>query len=96
MYVALEKAGLSEEELSEYLPMTFGRLLNAIDKVAPQFFNQLTDALEGKGEISKQQAVDLLTLFKAAELVAPKTDLYLKQEQQVFTLQSFLAIASEH
>ena len=39
------------------------------------FSIQLTDALEGKGGIPKQQAVELLTLLKTAELVAPKTDL---------------------
>ena len=59
------------------------------------FSTQLTDALEGKGGIPKQQAVELLTLLKAAELVAPKTDLLMKQEQQVFTLQGYLATASE-
>ena len=70
--------------------------MNAIDKVAPQFFTQLTDALEGKGEIPKQQAVELLTLLKTAELAAPKTDLLMKQEQQVFSLQGYLATAGEH
>ena len=68
--------------------------MHAIDKVAPQFFNELSDALEGKGEIPKQQAIELLTLLKAGELIAPKTDLYLKQEQQVFTLQSYMAKAA--
>ena len=97
MLQLLEQAGLDEEQLSEVANTNdFWTVLNAIDKVAPQFFNQLTDALEGKGEIPKQQAVELLTLLKAAELVAPKTDLLMKQEQQVFTLQSYLATASEH
>lgn len=91
----LDKAGLSEEEL---LDVTYSNdlwvVLNAIDQVAPQFFNQLSDALEGKGNLPKQQAVDLLTVLKTVELVAPKTDLLLKQEQQVFALQSSLAVAS--
>ena len=92
----LEQAGLNEEELSAVANTNdFWTVLNAIDKVAPQFFKQLTDALEGKGGIPKQQAVELLTLLKTAELVAPKTDLLMKQEQQVFTLQGYLATAGE-
>ncbi|WP_342509468.1 flagellar hook-length control protein FliK [Sporosarcina sp. FSL K6-2383] len=91
----LEKAGLSQEDLSELADSTdFWSVLNAIDKVAPQFFGQLSDELAGKGELSKQQAVDLLTLLKTVALVAPKTDLLLKQEQQVFSLQSTLVAAA--
>jgi flagellar hook-length control protein FliK len=92
----LEDAGLNEDELSVIVNTNdFWTVLNAIDKVAPQFFKQLTDALEGKGNIPKQQAVELLMLLKTAELAAPKTDLLMKQEQQVFTLQTYLATASE-
>lgn len=91
----LEKAGLGEEELLE---VTYSNdlwaMLNAVEQVAPQFFKQLSEALDGKGELPKQQAVDLLTFLKTVELVAPKTDLLLKQEQQVFSLQSFLVAAS--
>lgn len=93
----LKQAGLDEEELSAVSNTNdFWTVLNAIDKVAPQFFGQLTDALEGKGGIPKQQAVELLTLLKTAELVAPTTDLLMKQEQQVFTLQAYLATVGEH
>lgn len=93
----LQEAGLDEDELSVVANTNdFWTVLNAIDKVAPQFFKQLTDALEGKGEIPKKQAVELLTLLKTAELVAPKTDLLMKQEQQVFTLQVSLATAAKH
>lgn len=92
----LEKAGLSEEELIE---VTYSNdiwaVLNAIEQVAPQFFNQLSDALEGKGDLPKQQAANLLALLKIVELAAPKTDLLLKQEQQVFTLQNNLVAAGE-
>jgi len=92
----LEQVGLDEEELSAVANTNdFWTVLNAIDKVAPQFFAQLTDALEGKGEIPKQQAVELLTLLKTAELAAPKNDLLMKQEQQVFTLQGYLATMGE-
>ncbi len=93
----LEKAGLAEDELTLLANSTdFWMFLNAIDKVAPQFFKQLTDALEGKGTIPKQQAVELLVLLKSAELVAPTTDLLLKQEQQIFSLQGNLKVAGGH
>ena len=92
MSLLLEKAGLRETELSD--TPDFWAIMHAIDKVAPRFFNELSDALEGKGEIPKQQAIELLTLLKAGELIAPKTDLHLKQEQQVFTLQSYMAKAA--
>ncbi len=92
----LEQAGLNEEELLAVANTNdFWTVLNAIENVAPQFFGQLTNALEGKGEIPKQQAVELLTLLKTAELAAPKTDLIMKQEQQVFTLQGYLATMAE-
>ncbi|MFJ7933143.1 flagellar hook-length control protein FliK [Sporosarcina sp. NPDC096371] len=92
----LEKAGLSEDELSEVAYSNdLWVVLNAIDEVAPQFFNQMSDALADKGDLSKQQAVNLLTVLKVAELVAPKTDLLLKQEQQVFSLQSHLITMGE-
>ncbi|WP_203246226.1 flagellar hook-length control protein FliK [Sporosarcina beigongshangi] len=91
----LEKAGLSQEELTEVAYSTdFWTVLNAVDKVAPQFFAQLSDELAGKGELSKQQAVDLLTILKTVSLIAPKTDLLVKQEQQVFSLQSYLVAAA--
>ncbi|MBE1553460.1 flagellar hook-length control protein FliK [Sporosarcina limicola] len=70
-------------------------VLEQIDKVAPQFSNRLTESLEGKGEVSKQSAIELLALLKVVELVAPKTDLLMKQEQQVFSLQSLLATVGE-
>ncbi|MBO0603034.1 flagellar hook-length control protein FliK [Sporosarcina sp. E16_3] len=92
----LEQAGLDEKGLLAVSNMyDFWTVLNTIDNVASQFFAKLTDALEGKGGIPKQQAVELLMLLKTAELVAPKTDLLMKQEQQVFTLQGYLATASE-
>lgn len=91
----LEKEGLGEEELLEVnYSNDLWVTLNAIDKVAPQFFKQLSEALAGKAELTKQQAVDVLAVLKTIELVAPKTDLLMKQEQQVFSLQSFLAVAS--
>lgn len=70
-------------------------MLGEIDKIAPTFYKSLTDALEGNGVIAKQQAAGLLTVLKAMELVAPKTDLLLQHEQQVFALQSHLAMVGE-
>jgi flagellar hook-length control protein FliK len=93
----LEKAGLAKDELALLANVTdIWAFLNAIDKVTPQFFKQLTDALEGKGSIPKQQAVELLTLLKSVELVAPTTDLLMKQEQQLFSLQGNLKVAGEY
>jgi len=97
MLTLLGKAGLSEADLSAVASTTdFWTIVNAVDNVAPQFFNQLTDALEGKGDIPQRQAVELLTLLKAVELAAPKTDLLMKQEQLVFSLQGYLGTASVH
>ncbi|MCG7334049.1 flagellar hook-length control protein FliK [Sporosarcina sp. ACRSM] len=89
----LENAGQSEVELVNLSDVW--TVLDRIDKIAPTFFKDLTDALGGKGAISKQQAAELLTLLKAMELIAPKTDLLLKQEQQVFALQIQLSAARE-
>ena len=50
----------------------------------------MTNALEGKGGIPKEQAIELLAFLKAVAIAAPKTDLTMKQEQQVFSLQGFL------
>jgi len=92
----LEKAGLSESELTAAMHVNdFWSLLDVIDKIAPQFFAELTTALEGKGAIPKDQAVELLALLKSVTLAAPKMDLVMKQEQQVFSLQGFLVATSE-
>lgn len=87
----LENEGQSEMDLVNL--SDFWTVLETIDKNATSFFKRLTDALEVNGVIPKKQAIELLTLLKVAELIAPKTDLLLKQEQQVFALQSNLAIA---
>lgn len=92
----LEKAGLTESELevAKYATNIWS-LLEVIDKVAPKFFAELTTSLEGKGAIPKEEAVQLLAMLKAVAMEAPKTDLYVKQEQQVFSLQGFLAVTAE-
>ncbi len=92
----LQKSGMDKEDLTSLVNSDdIWFVLDAIEKVAPQFFKQLTESLEGKGEIPKQQAVELLTMLKAIQLVAPTTDLVMKQEQQVSTLQGFLAVSAE-
>ncbi|MFD1928700.1 flagellar hook-length control protein FliK [Sporosarcina siberiensis] len=71
-------------------------LLDAIDALTPQFFNNLLASLEGNGEMPKDQAIELLAFLKTIEVSALKTDLYVKQEQQVFNLQSMLTtVANE-
>lgn len=84
-----EKAGVKESELAEFNTMTVDlwQMIDMIDKVAPRFFEQLSDALSGKGDIPKQQAVELLAMLKAVTIIAPKSDLVLKQEQQIFHLE---------
>ncbi|BAQ10519.1 flagellar hook-length control protein [Bacillus sp. OxB-1] len=93
----LKKANISETELEKLSSETgdLWQMINIVDKVAPQFFEQLSDALSGKGEIPKQQAVELLAMLKAVTLLAPKTDLILKQEQQLFSLENYLNLAGE-
>lgn len=92
----LEKAGLSESELAAaaYLNDIWS-LLDVIDTVAPKFFTELMNVLEGKTTISKEQAIDLLALLKSVTITAPRTDLLLKQEQQVFSLQGHLVATAE-
>jgi len=71
-------------------------LLEAMDTLTPQFFKNLLNSLEGKGEIPKEQAIELLKFLKTIEISALNSDLHVKQEQQVFNLQSMLtAVANE-
>ena len=94
--VLLEKAGFENSSIASMsYTNDFWSVLNVLENGGPQFFNQLTDALQGKGAIPKEQAMDLLLLFKTEALTAPKMDLLLKQEQQIFALQNFLGAAGE-
>lgn len=88
----LEQTGVNEVELAN-LSNDIGifSLLEAIDALAPQFFKNLLTSIEGKGELPKEQAIELLTFLKTIEIIAPKTDLHIKQEQQVFSVQSMIA-----
>lgn len=89
----LEQSGFDDEDMSSNSQLW--ALLNFVDDVAPKFFAGLADALEGKGVIPRESALDLLAVLKAVAIAAPQTDLLLKQEQQVFSLQSYLATTGE-
>lgn len=92
----LEQIGLSEEELSELAAITdIWSLLNVLDQVAPKLFEDVSQALEGKGEMPKQEAIELLVLLKVVTVQATESDLTMKQEQQLFSLQGFLQTAGE-
>lgn len=92
----LEESGLSQSELeaAEYATDIWS-LLNILNQVGPKFFTELTNGLEGNGAISKENAIQLLARLKSIEVEGPKRDLLEKQEQQIFTLQGFLAVVSE-
>lgn len=92
----LEKAGLSESEvLAASASTDIWSLLTIVDEVGPKLFSEMINALEGKGVIPKEQAIELLTILKTVEISAPKTDLTLKQEQQLFSLQGLIVKAAE-
>lgn len=89
----LEQSGLDNSDMASNSQLW--ALLDFVDDVAPKFFDGLADALEGKGVIPRESALDLLAVLKAVTIAAPQTDLLLKQEQQVFSLQSYLATIGE-
>lgn len=102
--IPINKSGIPEilakllgktEVLESAYQNDFWSVLDLIDNETPQFFNNLSDSLLGKGAIPKEQAIELLALLKSATLTAPTTDLLMKQEQQIFSLQSLLGIAGE-
>lgn len=73
----------------------FWSLMDAIEEVGPQFFNTLVAALQGDGKVASEQAAEVLAFLKLVMLEVPKMDLLMSQEQQVFSLQSFMMQASE-
>lgn len=92
----LEQAGLSDSELTVASTVDdVWSLLNILDQVAPKFFEEVLHALEGKGEIPKDQAIELLVLLKTVAIQAADTDLTMKEEQQLFSLQGFLQATGE-
>lgn len=91
--------GTDEETLCEALSTLTGQevtatnvwdVLNTIDANLFGFMQNLSQSLEGKGTVSKQEASNVATLLKAIELAAPKTDLTLQQEMQVSQLKDLL------
>lgn len=92
----LQEAGLSESEiLAASTANDLWSLLEIVDEHAPRLFTELVTALEGKSMIPKEQAIDLLALLKTVAIVVPETDLTMKQEQQLFSLQGFLVTVGD-
>ena len=92
----LEQTGLSESELlAASTTNDLWSFLNLVDEVAPKFFSELLSALEGKGVIPKEHAIELLVYLKTVAIKVPDTDLTMKQEQLLFSLQGFLVATGE-
>ncbi|WP_010286406.1 flagellar hook-length control protein FliK [Kurthia massiliensis] len=66
-------------------------VLNQIDQNVQTFVQNLSNALAGKGDVSKSAAHDVTKLLKFIEIAAPKTDLALKQEMQVSQLKDWMS-----
>ena len=92
----LEQAGLNAEELQEASTITdVWALLDIVDKVTPKVFEKVAHALEGKGSVPKDQVIELPAFLKTVAVQAANSDLTMKQEQQLFSLQGFLQAAGE-
>lgn len=92
----LEQAGLSESEiLAASASPNLLSLLTIVDEIGPKLFSEIGNSLEGKSVIPKEQAIELLTVLKSVTIIAPETDLTMKQEQQLFSLQEFIVAAEE-
>ena len=92
----LEQAGLSESEvLAASTATDLWSMLTIVDEIGPKLFSEIVSALEGKSIIPKEQAIELLTILKTVAIIAPETDLTMKQEQQLFSLQGFLVSAGD-
>jgi len=94
---------LDVEELKSTIEDLLGEELNSdnlwemlgqIDQQAPVFTKSIMDSLAGVGKVTPQHASAVVQLLKAIELAAPKTDLVLKQEVQVFSLKEMLSAMS--
>ncbi|MFX3674103.1 MAG: flagellar hook-length control protein FliK [Paenisporosarcina sp.] len=81
---------LGEEKTGEEM----WEMLSLIENQSPMFMKSIMESLAGEGEITGQQAASVLKFLKAVELAAPKTDLVLKQEVQVFSLKEMLSSIS--
>lgn len=91
MQLLLEQAGLSESErIAALEAQNIWEWLTTLEPYLPQLFVDIQHAFENKGEMTKDQAVELLAFFKMIGIQAPKMDLTMKEEQQLFSLQSYL------
>jgi flagellar hook-length control protein FliK len=71
-------------------------MLNLIENQSPMFMKAIMESLTGEGKVTGKQAASVLQFLKAVELAAPKTDLVLKQEVQVFSLKEILSTISSN
>src|SRR6185437_2600216 len=70
-------------------------ILEKIDEVGATFFGQLLQSLNGKGQLPNNAAMEVLSFLKSIELTATETDLLLKQEQLVFSMQNLISSTGE-
>ncbi|MCG3090099.1 flagellar hook-length control protein FliK [Sporosarcina cyprini] len=89
----LQEAGLSKEKLEQLDDETpLWTLIGFVDEVAPRFFANLSDSLsQATKNVEGASSIQVLTLLKAFEIVAPKTDMVLSQEQKLASLQFSLS-----
>lgn len=101
----LEKLGINKEDLQNTIQQLTGKkastddvwkMLENIGQNAVAFVQNLFAAIKGDttSKISKDQASQLLQVLKVIEVVAPKTDLLLKQEYQTFQVKELLSTLS--
>jgi len=82
---------LNEEMVSENQPIEdVWQLLSLVEQAAPVFVIELTNSLRGDGKVSATQALQVVKLLKSIELIAPKMDLHMNQEDQVVSLKEVL------
>ncbi|MBK3494387.1 flagellar hook-length control protein FliK [Viridibacillus sp. YIM B01967] len=107
--ISLEKLaevlGLNAEDLQAAIEKLTGDdikakdvwdLLSGIDQNAFAFMQNLISSLNGdkNATVSQSQASGVLQFLKLVELAAPKTDLVLNQELQVFQVKEWMATVS--
>ncbi|QTD42325.1 flagellar hook-length control protein FliK [Sporosarcina sp. Te-1] len=85
----LKESGLSDEKLEQLDDQTpLWTLIGFVDEVAPRFFTNLTESLSKQSStMDTNSSLHVLTLLKAFEIAAPKTDMVLSQEQRLASLQ---------
>ncbi|MFJ8261534.1 flagellar hook-length control protein FliK [Rummeliibacillus sp. NPDC094406] len=103
----LQALGINKEDLQKALHQLTGNqakaedvwdMLAGIDQNQFTFIQNLMSSIkdDSSSKISKSQASQVLQFLKVVELVAPKTDLMVKQEYQSFQVKELLStLASE-